>query len=59
VILAAVTMVGAGVAFGFALYQWKRSQAWQRAEQLNKFCDKFESDELLRLAAVVIDWSIR
>ena len=52
-------MVGAGVAFGFALYQWKRSQAWQRAEQLNKFCDKFESDELLRLAAVVIDWSIR
>ena len=59
VILSVLTIVGAGVAFLLGLYQWKRSQAWQRAEQLNKFIEKFEADDLLRLATLVIDWTDR
>jgi len=59
VILTILTMLGAGVAFCFGLHQWRRAQAFQRAEQLNKFIEKFETDELLRLATLVIDWSDR
>jgi len=59
VILSVLTLVGAGVALGLGLYQWRRSQAWQRADKLDKFIEKFESDELLRLAAVVVDWELR
>lgn len=59
VILNIVTLVAAAVAFGFGLYQWRRSQAWQRAEKFDKLVEKFETDELLRLATVIIDWSER
>lgn len=56
VILTLITMVGAIVAFVLGWMQWRRGQAWQRAEQLDKFVVKFESDELLTLATVVLDW---
>ena len=59
IILAAVTMVGAAVAFIVGLFHWRRGQAWHRAEQLDKFIQKFETDELLKLSTVVLDWSSR
>ena len=58
-ILSVVTLGGAAVAFVISLHQWRRSQAWQRAEQLDKFVQKFETDELLHLAALIIDWTDR
>ena len=59
VILTLITMAGAIVAFILGWMQWRRGQAWQRAEQLDKFVVKFESDELLKLASVVLDWTDR
>jgi hypothetical protein len=34
VFLTIVTMIGAAVAFGIGLQQWKRGQEWQRVERL-------------------------
>lgn len=59
VVLNMVTMVGAAVAFGFGLQQWRKGQAWQRADKLDKFIEKFEADPLLRLAATILDWKER
>jgi hypothetical protein len=59
VVLAVLTLVGAGVAFVLSLLQWRRAQAWQRADKLDTFIEKFESDELLRLATLVVDWELR
>ena len=56
VILTLITMAGAIAAFLIGWMQWRRGQAWQRAEQLDKFVVKFESDELLKLATAVLDW---
>jgi hypothetical protein len=52
-------MFGAGIAFWIGLQQWRRGQDWQRAEQMDKFVQEFQKDELLRLAATVIDWTRR
>jgi hypothetical protein len=59
VFLAVITMAGAAVAFFIGWMQWRRGQEWQRAEQLDKFIRQFESDELLKLATVVLDWKDR
>jgi len=59
VILTLITMAGAVVAFILSWMQWRRGQDWQRAEQLDKFVVKFETDELLQLASVVLDWTDR
>jgi hypothetical protein len=54
-----LTLIGAGVAFYFSLHQWKCGQALQKAGKLDEFIAKFESDELLRLAATILDWRER
>ncbi|HSE24417.1 MAG TPA: hypothetical protein VLB68_22305 [Pyrinomonadaceae bacterium] len=59
VLLTILTMAGATVAFLVSWKQWQRGQEWQRSEQLDKFVVKFESDALLKLAAVVLDWHDR
>lgn len=59
IILNTVALVGAAVAFCIGLHQWRRAQTWQRAEKFDKFVEKFDSDELLRLAAIVVDWTER
>ena len=59
VILNLAAMVGAVIGFVLGLRQWQRGQAWQRADKLDGFIEKFETDELLRLAAVVLDWTDR
>ncbi len=59
VILNSLALLAAGVAFVFGLLQWRQSQKWQRSEQLDKFVEKFETDELLRLAALIVDWTNR
>ena len=59
VVLTLLTLASAGTAFVVGLLQWRRSQAWQRADKLDKFVDKFESNDLLRLAAVGVDWGVR
>lgn len=58
-LLNAVTLVGAAVAFAFGLHQWRRGQDWQRAEQMDKFIQEFQNNDLLSLAATVIDWTRR
>lgn len=57
--LSIATLLGAAIAFIISLHQWRRAQGWQRAEQLDKLIHKFEEDELLRLATLVIDWTDR
>lgn len=59
IILNTVALVGAAIAFCTGLRQWRRAQTWQRAEKLDKFIEKFDSDKLLRLAAIIIDWTER
>ena len=58
-VLSIVALVGAAVTFGVGLYQWKRSQDWQRAAKLDDFVQIFQSDPLLRLAAVAVDYTVR
>jgi hypothetical protein len=58
-VLQIITMAGAAIAFWVGLRQWRRGQDWQRAEQMDKFVQQFENDDLLRLAATVIDWTRR
>lgn len=55
----AVALVGGGVASGLALYQWRVGQRWQRAEQLDKFIERFETEPRLRLGSAVLDWTFR
>lgn len=59
VLLQIITLLGAALAFVVASFQWRRSQDWQRADRLDKLVEKSESDELLRLAAAVADWTSR
>ena len=59
VIINVLTLGGAGVAFYFSLHQWKCGQALHKAAKLDDFIAKFESDELLRLAATILDWRER
>jgi hypothetical protein len=58
-ILNIIALLGACIGFWVGLRQWRRGQQWQRAEQMDKFVQQFESDELLRLAATVTDWTRR
>jgi len=58
-VLSIIALVGAAVTFGVGLYQWKRSQDWQRAAKLDDFVKTFQSDPLLRLAAVAVDYTVR
>ncbi len=57
VFLNIVTMIGATIAFGIGLRQWRRGQEWQRAERLDKFVELFEGDKALQTAATVLDWT--
>src|SRR6266850_4180661 len=59
VFLTVAGMIGAVVAFRQTIREWRESQRWKRAEQLDKFVQAFESDDLLRLAALTIDWTSR
>ena len=59
VFLHIVTILGGVVAFWVGLKQWRRGQDWQRAEQMDKFVQQFEKDELLQLAATIVDWTRR
>jgi uncharacterized membrane protein len=59
VVLNVIALIAAAVAFVVGIYQWRRSQAWQRAEKLDKLIETFESAPLLTLAAVVLDWTTR
>ena len=59
VVLQLATMGAGAFAFCVSLRQWRRGQDWQRAEQMDKFIVQFEQDDLLKLAANVIDWTER
>lgn len=59
VILNVIALLGAAYGFREGLRQWRRGQQWQQAEQMDKFVQQFEQDELLRLAATVTDWTRR
>jgi hypothetical protein len=40
-----------------ALFQWRRDQAWKRAEKLDQFYTEFNSNRLIQIACRVMDWS--
>jgi len=54
-----VGTVGAILAFVWAILQWRVSQKWKRAEQLDKFVELFEKDELLTVGRTIVDWTAR
>src|ERR1051325_10918977 len=49
----------AGVGFWYTLMTWRRGQAWQRAEKLDKLIEVFEASDLVQFACVLLDWSVR
>jgi hypothetical protein len=55
VLLAAIGMTGTHAALIHTLQTWHRSQHWRRAERLDKFIERFESDELLKLTGLMLD----
>lgn len=59
VVFDSLTLLAGVVAFGIGLYQWKRSQDWQRAAKLDDFVKFFQEDDLLRLAATAVDYTRR
>jgi hypothetical protein len=40
-----------------ALTQWRRDQAWKRAEKLDALYRDFEGSRLIQIACKVLDWS--
>lgn len=40
-----------------ALAQWRRDQAWKRAEKLDALYKDFEGSRLIQIACKVLDWS--
>lgn len=58
-ILAVIGMIGALVAFIHTLRTWREGQHWKRAEQLDNFIERFESDDMLKLACIILDWTFR
>jgi hypothetical protein len=59
VVLSVVTITGGIVGFCVGLQQWRRGQAWERANKLDDFIEKFETDDLLRYGATALDWTKR
>src|ERR1043165_7735341 len=59
VVLAIITITGGAIGFCFGLQQWRRGQAWQRANKLDDLVEKFETDDLLRFGATALDWTKR
>jgi hypothetical protein len=59
VLLAVIGMIGAVVAYIHTLRTWREGQHWRRAEQLDKFIERFEADEMLKLACLMLDWTFR
>lgn len=59
VVLGIATVLGAAIAFGFSLHQWRRGQAWQQAQKMDDFVREFESSDLLCLVKLIIDWTRR
>jgi len=52
-------VLGGAVLFLWALWQWRESQRWKRAERLDGLITLFESSPLLRLATHALDWNER
>jgi hypothetical protein len=52
-------MTGTLVAFIHTLQTWHESQHWRCAERLDKFIERFESDELLKPTCLMLDWTFR
>ncbi len=59
IVLTILAMCGGVVAFRQTLREWREAQRWRRTEQLDKIIERFESDDLLRLARVALDWTVR
>lgn len=59
VVLIIAGMVGALIAFINTIREWRHSQRWKRAEQLDRLVEQFERDDLLRFGCVVLDWTVR
>ncbi len=59
VLLTVIAMVGAVIAFAKAIHEWQVSQKWKRAEHLDGLIDNFESQPLLRMGTLLLDWTFR
>lgn len=58
-LLHGLTLIGAAVAFGFGLFQYRKAQAWKRHEFIAAEVRQFESNPLSRNAMLMIDWGTR
>ncbi|HMF41981.1 MAG TPA: hypothetical protein VKQ32_15005 [Polyangia bacterium] len=59
VIATYAALLGASVGFFYTILTWRRGQAWQRADKLDKLIESFESSDLLQFACVLLDWTWR
>jgi hypothetical protein len=51
-------LLGAGVAFGVGLAQYRTAQAWKRAEFVASETKQFFDDELVATALLLVDYSV-
>jgi len=58
-LIALISMVGTGIAFVCTIVTWREGQRWQRASKVDELILYFESNELIQLACVAIDWPAR
>lgn len=54
-----VGLAGAIILFAWGLYQWRDGQQWKRADKLDGFITDFDSNELLVLGRMILDWTRR
>lgn len=59
VVLTVIAMLGAVGGFFKAVHEWRVSQKWKRAEHLDALIEHFESEPLLRVGCVLLDWTYR
>ncbi len=52
-----LTLAGATIGGIVALVQWRRDQAWKRAEKLDSMFKEFETSRLIQIACRVLDWN--
>jgi hypothetical protein len=56
-VIDAVTVGLASLGGLVALVQWRRDQAWKRAEKLDSLYKEFEANRLIQVACRVMDWN--
>jgi len=58
-VLKALALIGAAIAFGIGLLQYRRAQQWKRAEWIAQEMKQLVGDPIVQAVLLMIDWGSR